>query len=339
MKFDYCIGNPPYQEEKPQNGRPDPLYNKFMDEAYKVANCIELITPARFLFNAGQTPKVWNRKMLNDSHFKVLKYESDASKLFTTTEIKGGVAITLYDGRRDFGKIGVFTEFEELNGILEKVNSRKNTKSITDICVGAVPYAYTDVLKEEHPEWVELAGDSFDLRTNAFEKLYGKVFFENKTNDSDAAIMGILNKKRVTLYARLDYIMTPINFEKYKIIMSKAQGGDKFGESFSTIMIGGVHTGHTQSFISIGSFETESEALNLKKYVSTKFARCLLSILKKTPDITPYKWEYVPLQDFSDNSDIDWSKSIHEIDLQLYKKYALTKEEIEFIESHVKEMD
>ena len=73
MKFDFCIGNPPYQEETQNNGRQNPVYNKFMDETYKVAECVELITTARFLFNAGQTPKAWNDKMLNDEHFKVFE--------------------------------------------------------------------------------------------------------------------------------------------------------------------------------------------------------------------------------------------------------------------------
>lgn len=74
------------------------------------------------------------------------------------------------------------------------------------------------------------------------------------------------------------------------------------------------------------------------KYVKTKFARTLLGLLKVTQAITPGKWKYVPLQDFTENSDIDWSKSIHEIDLQLYKKYNLDDTEIEFIEKNVKEM-
>lgn len=90
MKFDFAIGNPPYQEEVLNNGRQNPIYHKFMDETYKIADVTEFITPARFLFDAGQTPKEWNRKMLNDSHFKVLKYESDASTIFPKTDIKGG---------------------------------------------------------------------------------------------------------------------------------------------------------------------------------------------------------------------------------------------------------
>ena len=65
----------------------------------------------------------------------------------------------------------------------------------------------------------------------------------------------------------------------------------------------------------------------------------MLGILKVTQDNPPDTWRYVPLQDFTSKSDIDWSKSVHEIDLQLYKKYKLSKEEIKFIEEKVKAME
>lgn len=91
MKFDFVIGNPPYQEDTQNEGdRANPLYDKFMDAAYQIGNIVELIHPARFLFKAGQTSKQWDEKMLNDPHFKVLYYEPDSSIIFTTTEIKGG---------------------------------------------------------------------------------------------------------------------------------------------------------------------------------------------------------------------------------------------------------
>lgn len=64
----------------------------------------------------------------------------------------------------------------------------------------------------------------------------------------------------------------------------------------------------------------------------------MLGVLKITQDNTKEKWKFVPLQNFTSNSDIDWSKSIHEIVLQLYRKYGLDDKEINFIESHVKEM-
>lgn len=74
-------------------------------------------------------------------------------------------------------------------------------------------------------------------------------------------------------------------------------------------------------------------------YIKSKFARVMLGVLKTTQDNTRAKWEYVPLQDFTPNSDIDWTKSISEIDQQLYKKYNLSEEEINFIETKVQAMD
>lgn len=96
--------------------------------------------------------------------------------------------------------------------------------------------------------------------------------------------------------------------------------------------------GATETFLSIGSFDTAEIAESAKHYICTKFARALFGIKKVTQAITPEKWEYVPLQDFTPASDINWSKSIPEIDQQLYAKYGLDESEIAFIESHVKEM-
>jgi hypothetical protein len=98
-------------------------------------------------------------------------------------------------------------------------------------------------------------------------------------------------------------------------------------------------TGFTHTFLGVASFEREQEALSALKYIKTKFARTLLSVLKITQDLNADKWKYVPLQDFTDKSDIDWSVSISNIDKQLYKKYGLSEEEIAFIENNVKEME
>ena len=105
MKFDFIIGNPPYQEEVKDSDNKTfmpSIYNLFMDEAFRISDRVELIHPARFLFNAGQTPKAWNEKMLEDPHFKVLHYEPDGSRVFPNTEIKGGIAITYHDANKDF---------------------------------------------------------------------------------------------------------------------------------------------------------------------------------------------------------------------------------------------
>lgn len=99
------------------------------------------------------------------------------------------------------------------------------------------------------------------------------------------------------------------------------------------------HSWVTQTFISIGKLETLDEADSLFKYIKSRFARTLLGVLKITQDNKKGTWKYVPLQDFTVNSDIDWTQSVADIDRQLYQKYNLSPEEISFIETHVREMD
>ena len=115
--FDFCIGNPPYNREFTVEGNKtyaEPVYNDFMDAASEVADKVELIHPARFLFNAGSTPKAWNQKMLNDPHFKILRYEADASVIFPSTAINGGIAISYHDSGKTFGAIEIFCKFNAI---------------------------------------------------------------------------------------------------------------------------------------------------------------------------------------------------------------------------------
>ena len=103
-------------------------------------------------------------------------------------------------------------------------------------------------------------------------------------------------------------------------------------------MISELGNGFSDTFLAIGTFNTRIEAENALKYIKTKFARAMLGIKKATQHNPKSTWTYVPLQDFTSNSDIDWSKSVSEIDKQLYRKYGLSKDEIAFIESKVREM-
>ena len=95
----------------------------------------------------------------------------------------------------------------------------------------------------------------------------------------------------------------------------------------------------TSTFLTVGSFDTEAEAEALLKYVKSKFARAMLGILKVTQHNAAHTWRYVPKQDFTASSDIDWSKSIPEIDQQLHAKYGLDEDEIAFIEEKVTPME
>lgn len=334
MKFDFIIGNPPYQEEtESESTRKPPIYNLFMDSAYKLANVVELITPARFLFNAGYTPKEWNEKMLNDIHFKILYYETNSEKVFPNTDIKGGVVISYRDTNKTFQPIGIFTKHKELYSILDKVKE-KTSNYINEIISSPLNYSLTNLMKQEHPNLIDR------LRTSAFITL-SSIFYENKPKDNNEYVtfIGLFNNKRAQRYIKKEYIKDSAGIlDKYNVLLPKAIGSGDFGEVLSADIIAEPGVGYLQTFIGIGSFKNKIEAENTAKYIKTKFARAMLGILKITQDCPAPKWKYVPLQDFTNQSDIDWSKSIAEIDRQLYKKYGLDENEIEFIETHVKEM-
>ncbi|MEY8336909.1 Eco57I restriction-modification methylase domain-containing protein [Lachnospiraceae bacterium 62-35] len=343
MKFDFIIGNPPYQDEAIGENKTfaPPIYHKFLENAYAISDVVEMIHPARFLFNAGNTPKQWNSDMLNDPHLKVLYYEQDSSKVFSNTEIKGGIAITYYDRRENFGEIGTFTAYSELNSILKKIKNSSEFKSFSEVVITRTAYRLTDSMHHDYPEALSQLskGHSYDMSTNIFERL-PQIFFDIKPDDGYGyiRILGRENNERVYKYIRSDYVNEVCNLHKYKIFLPSANGNGILGEILATPIIGMPDVGSTETFISIGSFDTMEEGNAALKYIKTKFARVLLGILKVTQHITPEKWWYVPMQDFTPTSDIDWSKSVAEIDYQLYKKYDLDETEIQFIESHVKEM-
>lgn len=343
MKFDYIIGNPPYQDEtKGENETyAPPVYHLFMDEAYKIANKVELIHPARFLFKAGSTPKDWNKKMLEDPHFKILYYEGISNKIFPNKDIKGGIVVSYHDNKKDFGAIGIFTPYAELNSILKKIRSSADFKSMETIAISRTAYRLTEKMHEDHPEAISQLskGHRYDMSTNILE-LLPQIFFDRAPDDGHEylKILGRLNNARVNKYIRKDYVDDVSDMDKFKLFIPEASGTGKFGETIAKPVLAEPYEVSTETFMDIGGFDTNEEAQNALNYIIGKFARALLGVMKATQHITPKSFRYIPLQDFTSHSDIDWSKSIPEIDQQLYRKYGLDEKEISFIESHVKEM-
>jgi len=344
FKFDVVIGNPPYQEEaKGTSSSDDPIYHLFMEEAYKIADRVSFITPARFLFNAGKTPKTWNEKMLDDEHLKIEYYERDSSRVFSNTSIPGGVVVTYRDNNNVFGSIGQFTGFMQLETILKKVLN-ENFISIQNIIYPQNKFIL-DALYVDYPEYKFLIGSGGKdkrFRPNIMELL--NVFTDEKQNADDIKVLGLVNRLRTFRYIPRKYVEQSEWVDKYKVVVSASNGAsgaldDNAARLISKPELGDKHMGFTQTFIGFGQFDTVKEAENLLKYIISKFARVLLGVLKVTPRNTADTWQYVPLQDFTSSSDIDWTKPVHEIDKQLYKKYGLDESEIEFIESHVKEME
>lgn len=338
LKFDVIVGNPPYQM-KNEGTSDNPIYHLFMDLSFKLCDLVVLITPGRFLFNAGKTPKDWNEKMLNDEHLKVDLYFNKSNEVFPEIDLKGGIAITLRDKKQLFQKIKVFSNFQELNSILQKVTKTLNFESI-DSHIFTQNKFNLDSLYGDYPEFKIIIGSDGKekrLTTAIFQQL--SIFSEEKKSNTDIQILGLINNIRKHRYVALKYIETHVNLNKYKVILPKSNGTGAFGEALSTPLIGSPFVGFTQSFISIGSFDKKEDAESCLKYIKSKFVRALLGALKVTQDNNTDVWKFVPIQDFTSHSDFDWSKTIQEIDQQLYSKYKLTQEEIDFIESMIKPMD
>lgn len=341
MKFDIVVGNPPYQESR-DDTRDDAIYNYFYDLAEKLAPKYILISPARFLFNAGSTDKKWNKKMLSDKHLKVVYYKQNSTEVFPNTDIKGGVAILYRDETQDFGEIGTFTSFKELNSIIQKV-VLLTKKTLDTIITGQGIYRFTRKMHVEHPEVSSIlpASHQFDISTGVLGTLNNIIFFADKPDDGleYIQIFGRFKGNRVYRWVRKDFVNEPIGFDKYRVILPNANGTGVLGEVISTPLIEEPFIGFTQTFLSVGKYSNRIEAENTMKYIKTKFARAMLGVLKITQHNPAAKWKYVPLQDFTLDSDIDWTKSISEIDQQLYAKYRLSSSEIKFIEEKVKSMD
>lgn len=329
-KFGMVISNPPYQEETDNDStRKLPVYNKIMEAAHKVAEQTVLITPARFLFDAGDTPKDFNRRMLNDEHFKVLDYAPDAKKYFRGVEIEGGVAITMYDETKTFEPIGTFIPFDELKSIHKKVVvDNPNFRPFSEIIYPRAIYRFVE-------------NNSF-VDTNAFDKMR-KYFFDAKPDDGNKYIqvLGRVGINRTYKWIRRDAVTNHETLDKYKVFVSQSNGASgklvegEAARIISKPVIGEPFVISTATFTAVGAFDTRAEADACLAYIKSKFARAMLGILKVTQHNPPATWAKVPLQDFTASGKIDWHG---DIDAQLYEAYGLDDSERAFIEKHVKEM-
>lgn len=356
--FDFVIGNPPYQENGDTNNRSQPLYPLFYDASEIVSSKYMLITPARFLFNAGLTAKDWNKKMLSDENLKVERYEQDGTAIFPNTDIKGGVAIIYRNDSKKLGPIGNFIPNDLLRNIANKVQNKSDISlssimyggrsdlKFNDVFLKDYPESVADRLRaiqEKHPTVTKLGpNEEYELKSPTLDVL-SYAFSNHPLKETDYKILGLVNGKRGYRWISRKYMVPRYpnnnNINGYKIFIPKASGKGELGEALGTPVISVPGESSTPTFISIGNFKNIESTKNCEKYIRTKFARLLLSILKITQDVVPSKWKYVPLQDFTPDSDIDWSKSIHEIDRQLYRKYDLSEAEINFVETNVKEME
>lgn len=327
MKFDAVVGNPPYQESTDTNFA-KPVYHNFIESAKNMTpKYVCMVHPARFLFNAGATPKDWNDKMLNDPHLSVVMYEPESQKLFSGVEIKGGICVTLWQkNNKGKGLEGLFIVQPELRSIVEKIgkgdfNTIVSPRGETKLTISLDPI---------YPKDLRLAPNYF-VR-------FPEIFKRSQDSVHSIKVIGLEEGNKRTERFIEEKLINDFKLNKWKVFMPKAIGSGSFGEAMSELLIGEPKTCCTYTFLQVGAFISKGEADNCRQYLKTKLTRALLGTLKITQNNSSDVWKNVPLQDFTKNSDIDWSKSIPEIDQQLYAKYGLTAEEIGFIESMVKPM-
>lgn len=349
MKFDAIVGNPPYQmSDGGAQASATPVYNLFVDVSKKLnANYISMIMPSRWM-TGGKGLDKFRDDMIHDKHFLVLHDYLNPKDCFNNVDIKGGVCYFLRDKNTE-SRCKIYSHTTE--GLYESTRYLAEENDDIFIRDNRLLQIKNSVfaIQTEMFDSIVSARKPYGLEAETMLKAskYGLPDFSNEPYKNGYRILGLGEKqKRMWKYIPKDYPIPKRNIalNKYKVFIAEAYGCGAIGEVASTPVLSTPVLSTpgelcTETFLQIGPFETEIEATYCCKYIYTKFFRAMVGIQKQTQHTTQKAYRFVPLQDFTNNSDIDWSKPVAEIDKQLYKKYNLAQEEIDFIEKTVKPME
>lgn len=340
MKFDVIVGNPPYQENIDKNrSLAKQLFPKFIELGIRMnPQYLSLITPSRWFTADGQDnsfPKL--RGFVKEhNHFSTI-VSGNGKKIFPNTEL-GGVCyflwMPLHNGDTEFvdnqneerdvlrrplfeNELSIILPLNKISSIAKKVIKSQGFTALNTITTGR---------------------DAFGIVGKNFNAISKDEVFPNSVEVQCAhEVKRYYEKDKITKNTQI--------LNSNKVFTSKGNGGaglltdDKAVNIIGKSYVAGPNVACTDSMIPFGAFDNILEATNLQKYMMTKFLRFMVGILKVSQNLYQNVYQFVPLQNFTSESDIDWSKSIADIDKQLYAKYSLTPEEISFIESKVKSMD
>lgn len=350
MKFNAIVGNPPYQELTIGHGaQAMAVYPKFIDISIKLQpNFVSLITPSRWMNKTGiGVDPDWVDQILASDNFIKIEDYLDASECFPTVEIKGGINYFLYANnyKRPCKYI-----LHQKGSITETISPLTNKYGVVIRDVKAM-----DIIEKVF----NVEGDK--MENINFSNLVGPLhFFDNDSGlgsnwrgyhsekDAEHNVKFYVNRQMDSKgYGWIKKSDIPKNVESlslHKIYMPKAGGTGNDEQIIGVPFYGEPNSVCSFTYICLCYDPKEhnysqAECFAIVKYMKSRFFRYLVSIKKKTQNTSRYVFALVPLQDFTAQSDIDWSKSIPEIDQQLYTKYSLSEDEINFIEKMIKPME
>lgn len=331
MKFDAVVGNPPYQiMDGGAKSSASPVYNYFVMQSIKInPKYLSMIMPSRW-YAGGKGLDGFRDNMLKDQRISVLVDYFDSTECFPGVDISGGICYFLWDANSN-AKCKVttirhnninslsrklllddddsFIRFNEAINIIEKINA-SDGKSFSHYISSRKPF-----------------GLNTSIKAVSKEECKEPVFIYAYPNN------GYIDLSKIKCNKEL--------INKFKVCISYAYG-ERGNFPYFVIgkpFIADKGTCCSETYLVAYSSDDLYSIQSVVKYMKTKFLRFLVLLRKNTQHATKGVYNYVPLQDFTENSDIDWSKTIPEIDQQLYKKYNLSDEEIAFIESMIKPME
>ena len=336
MKINAIVGNPPYQINDGSGASDDaanPIYQIFVRIAKQIRpEYFSLIMPSKWMIGGKAVLKPFRKEMMEDKHIASIYDYEDSGECFNGQHIDGGICYFLWsnkhNGKLRYTYISANKEFFVSTRFLSDGNSdiviRDNRRQSIIAKTSTNCSLFKEIVSLTQPFGIRKdlfnSPERYPLSNLQAEPFYGSVKIYG--------VKGIKGGARRTIGYISPEIITKNKaaVNKYKLFFTTSYSTNAFNPPET--IIGEQNSVCTETFLLIGPFDTEIEQKNCYKYICTNFFKALLFFGRGTMQVSQDVFRFIPLQDFSNQSDIKWNKSISEIDQQLCIKYAFTQQEV-----------